>query len=319
MRLPKVTIIKITSLQSRENADQNRSLSGKFCNGVNRWDKWANSIADRFRRSALQFFSLEMFFLKPLFLTRVLLQQWTLTSRLTSFSLPLFVKPVLTKIARQIANHSLKLVFTSSLSKKLKSGFKLIRHIPQTAEALNRIQIKEFRYDGSVEYNSRSTIFAKSERIKNGALLIEPFETQNSLIQSPRISERLQRKEIRNIKYYENTENSTTTTLNDTWQINSSAYIGMKGMNQRDDSRMEEREYQFSDNPPPMVFRRHAPPDIEGEKPTQTFPCTTGSHTYDPTQRPELSPPVNIDLITEEVIRQIDHKLLIWRERTGKV
>jgi len=274
MRLLKISPLRNPNSQHRGN-DFMYSLYEEFRMGLNRWSEWANFIANRFKQVPSPFLSPERYFLRSLPLTHILRQCLTNIWHFTHLSLRLAIKPVLTKIARQIVHNGPKGFLTISIAKR-----------PGSEPGLS----KQFGFG---------------------------LNKTKSL----RIFERLRRIEVRNVENVESTKYLSESTFNYVARNESfvKRHADMKSMNPRDDLGMEEGRFHLAKNSPPMIYHRLSPHNTIIERPSENFPRLSENRVHEPMQKKELSTPVNIDSITEEVIRQIDRRLLIWRERTGKV
>jgi len=93
----------------------------------------------------------------------------------------------------------------------------------------------------------------------------------------------------------------------------------MKPMNLTDDSATEDEHFHFAKKSPSMIYRQLTPHNTVIERPSEDFPRLSEDRVHEAMQKKEASTPINIDFITEEVMRQIDRRFLVWRERTGRV
>ena len=200
----------------------------------------------------------------------------------------------------QIAQNNLERFLIFSASKRLESG---------------AILGKQLGIGSNKAKFPRTT-----DRLESGSILAKQLGVQSNEAKSLRISERLKRTEIRNLGYDGSTKYSSTSTLDDTWDGNSPMWhqAKVKRMNSTDESGMDDH-FHFTKKSPPFFYRRLVPQSILTEKTSQAFPPISEDKAHETMQEREPSSPVNIDLITEEVMRQIDRRLLTWRERTGKV
>jgi hypothetical protein len=85
-------------------------------------------------------------------------------------------------------------------------------------------------------------------------------------------------------------------------------------MNSIDNSGTEDH-FDLAKKSPPMIYHRLSPQNIV----TARQPHVSEDEVHESMHKTEPVAPMNIELITEEVIRQIDRRLLVWRERTGRV
>ena len=304
MRHPEIEMIKVTDL--------------KFTRGyTNRWLKWANSIANRLRRSSSRIFPIELLFLKRSHRFIGASQKWAYMPRLINLSMPLILKPILTYISRHFVNKNLKSFGTFSNNQNLKEGFGSAEQGHRRILKHKKAQYKTARNKAFIDHSSRPPAFLSLKRIENSAISSKP-DTINKKPEFLQIPQKWKRKETGSLSYYGTDQHPLLSPVNDSQQENSENALTNQAR-PTDGSRFARKEDLILDRYPPTVYRRTALSNIEDNKPTQPPVQPPSTRAGGSIQRTELSPTINVEQITEEVIRKIDHKLHVWRERTGRV
>jgi hypothetical protein len=234
-----------------------------------------------------------------------------------NFSMPLILKPILTYISRHYVNKDFKSFGTFSNSENLNEGPGSVEQNHRRNLRYKKAQYKTVRNKAAIDHSLRPFSFSPLKRIENSAILSES-DANNKKPEFLQIHQKWKRKEAGSLSYYGPGEHALMSTINNSSPGNS-LNAPINQIRPINGSRFARKEDQILDRYPPTVYRRTAPPNIEDNKQTQPLSQPPSIRAGGSIQRTELSPPINVDHITEEVIRKIDHKLHVWRERTGRV
>ena len=296
------------------NRNKNSFLEEKFSERLDLWRKWANFIGNRFNRLTRRFYSSEMLLLKSPWLRNYLYYSSIHHSYRQHLTLFLGFRRDLKNIYQYMFKQPMLIAEDRPGNKKENNRwtndsnifkfflYPVYKEFSTNKSSKEKIGIIE-RFEDTVP-NSNETFVPEKLTLAHKTQY-QKFIVDKSLVILR--NEKRKRVELKNFKFpiflrqfnHENSDISSADSANNLAKANDSLLFTSKSIS--------------------MIYRKMSTQGMNfDEAPLQAVDASKKiSHK---SSQPYSSPTQqNVDLITEKVMEQIDRKLLIWRERTGKV